>query len=92
MLRYSDLNKTRDLVSEEKIELDKNMTEELKLKAVQHKIEELMETDYCDFIRAMITIEKGVNDLDILNKVYERYMEEDYIFHLMKILNIMKNL
>ena len=45
---------------------------------MKNTIEELMKENYGDFVKAMISIEKGIDDLDLLDKVYEEYMERDF--------------
>ena len=45
---------------------------------MKNTIEELMKENYGDFVKAMISIEKGIDDLDLLDKVYEEYMESDF--------------
>lgn len=37
-----------------------------------------MKENYADFIKAMISIENNIDDLNVLDKVYESYMENDY--------------
>lgn len=62
-------------LTEQEIEEGERLVE---LEEVKEKIEKLMKENYGDFIRAIISIEKGIDDLDLLDKVYEDYMESDY--------------
>lgn len=50
----------------------------VELEAMKENIEKLMKENYGDFVKAMISIEKGIDNLDLLDKVYEEYMESDY--------------
>ncbi|CAM2078529.1 MAG: hypothetical protein NSGCLCUN01_02725 [uncultured Clostridium sp.] len=50
----------------------------VELEEVKEKIEKLMKENYGDFIRAIISIETGIEDLDLLDKVYEEYMDSDF--------------
>ena len=50
----------------------------IELEEMKEKIEKLMKENYGDFVKAMISIEKGIDDLDLLDKVYEEYMERDF--------------
>lgn len=52
--------------------------EEVSFKVMKNNIEELMKENYGDFVRAIISIEKNIDDLDLLDKVYISYMENDY--------------
>lgn len=37
----------------------------------------MMQENYEDFIKALISIELGIEDKNVLNKVYNKYMEND---------------
>ncbi|MCR1950440.1 ImmA/IrrE family metallo-endopeptidase [Clostridium sp. DSM 100503] len=50
----------------------------VELNQIKEKIEYLMKENYGDFIRAMVSIENNIDDLEILDKVYENYMDNDY--------------
>ena len=39
-----------------------------------------MKENYGDFVRAMISIETGIEDLDLLDNIYEKYMDSDFKF------------
>ena len=45
---------------------------------MKNAIEELMKENYGDFVRAMISIETGIEDLDLLDNIYEKYMDSDF--------------
>ena len=47
-------------------------------KVMKNNIEELMKENYGDFVRAMISIESGIEDLDLLDNIYEKYMDSDF--------------
>ena len=46
-------------------------------KAMRDRIEYLVNDNYRDFVKAIISIEKGINDESVLNKLYDAYMEND---------------
>lgn len=52
--------------------------EEINFKIIKNNIEELMKENYGDFVRAMISIETGIEDLDLLDNIYEKYMDSDF--------------
>lgn len=41
------------------------------------QIQEMMDTDYCSFIKALISIETGETNQDKLQAFYTSYMEND---------------
>lgn len=45
---------------------------------MKNTIEELMKENYGDFVRAMISIESGIEDLDLLDNIHEKYMDSDF--------------
>lgn len=50
---------------------------EVEFRVMKNSIEELMQNNYEDFIKAIISIEKGVDDLEVLDNVYQEYMDKD---------------
>ena len=46
-------------------------------KAMRERIEDMVNDNYRDFIKAMISIEKGINDESVLDKLYDAYMDND---------------
>lgn len=46
-------------------------------KAMRDSIEDMVNDNHRDFVKAMISIEKGVNDESALDKLYEAYMDND---------------
>jgi len=52
---------------------DKNMD----YKAIRARIEDIVNDNHRDFVKAMISIEKGVNDESALDKLYDAYMDND---------------
>ena len=46
-------------------------------KIIRDKIEDMANDNYRDFIKAVISLEKGINDENALDKLYEFYMEND---------------
>ena len=41
------------------------------------RIEDIVNDNHRDFIKAMISIEKGINDESTLDKLYDTYMDKD---------------
>lgn len=41
-------------------------------------LNELTDTNYESYIKAIISIEKGINDADTLEYLYTRYMKQDF--------------
>jgi len=46
-------------------------------KAVRDRIEEMANNNHRDFVKAIICIEKGINDESVLDKLYNAYMDND---------------
>ena len=46
-------------------------------KTIRDKIEDMANDNYRDFIKAVISLEKGINDENALDKLYDAYMEND---------------
>ncbi|MDK8252967.1 MAG: hypothetical protein QP733_00685 [Dialister micraerophilus] len=44
---------------------------------IKKQIEFMMQENYEDFIKALISIELCIEDKNVLNKVYNKYMEND---------------
>ena len=43
-------------------------------KTMRDKIEDMVKDNYKDFIKAVISMEKGINDESALDKLYDAYM------------------
>ena len=46
-------------------------------KAMRARIEDIVNDNLTDFVKAIISIEKGINDESVLNKLYGAYMDND---------------
>ena len=46
-------------------------------KTIRDKIEDMANDNHRDFVKAVISMEKGINDENALDKLYEFYMEND---------------
>ena len=46
-------------------------------KVMRYRIEDMVNDNHRDFVKAVISIEKGVNDESALDKLYEAYMDND---------------
>lgn len=46
-------------------------------KVMRDRIENMVNANHRDFIKAIISIEKGVNDESVLGKLYDDYMDND---------------
>lgn len=51
----------------------------MELKEMTKNIKNLMDKDYENFVKAIISIEKNINDLELLDDIYEEYIDNDYI-------------
>ena len=54
---------------------DKNMD----YKAMRNQIEDMVNDNHKDFVKAIISIEKGINDESALDKLYDAYMDNDTV-------------
>lgn len=48
-------------------------------KEMKNVIEQMATENYREFIKALLSFEKNVEDEDLLDMVYEEYMDNDYI-------------
>ena len=46
-------------------------------KAMRARIEDIVNDNHRDFVKAIISIEKGINDEGALDKLYDAYMDND---------------
>ena len=46
-------------------------------KVMRDRIEDMVNDNHRDFVKAIISIEKGVNDESVLDKLYDAYMAND---------------
>ncbi len=46
-------------------------------KAMRDRIEDMVNDNHRDFVKAIISIEKGINDESVLGKLYDDYMDND---------------
>jgi len=46
-------------------------------KAMRDRIEDMVNDNHRDFVKAIISIEKGINDESVLDKLYDDYMDND---------------
>ena len=46
-------------------------------KAMRDRIEYMVNDNHRDFIKAIISIEKGIDDESVLDKLYNAYMDND---------------
>ena len=44
---------------------------------MRDRIEDMVNDNHRDFIKAIISIEKGINDESALDKLYDAYMDND---------------
>lgn len=58
-------------LAEQRKEINMQFTE------IKKQIEFMMQENYEDFIKALISIELGIEDKNVLNKAYNKYMEND---------------
>ena len=46
-------------------------------KAMRDRIEDMVNDNHRDFVKAIISIEKGIDDESVLDKLYNAYMDND---------------
>ena len=46
-------------------------------KVMRYRIEDMVSDNHREFVKAMISIEKGITDESILDKLYDAYMDND---------------
>ena len=46
-------------------------------KVMRDRIEDMVNDNHRDFVKAIISIEKGINDEGALDKLYDAYMDND---------------
>ena len=46
-------------------------------KAMRARIDDIVNDNHRDFVKAMISIEKGINDESTLDQIYDAYMDND---------------
>lgn len=49
----------------------------MNFKDMKNTINEMINNNYEDFVKALISVEKGVNNKEALNSLYEQFMEND---------------
>ena len=54
---------------------DKNMD----YKTIRDRIEDMVNDNHKDFVKAVISMEKGINDEGALDKLYDAYMDNDTV-------------
>ena len=45
--------------------------------AMRDRIEDMVNDNHRDFVKAIISIEKGIKDENVLDKLYDAYMDND---------------
>lgn len=46
---------------------------------MNNQIEDVVNDNHKDFVKAIISMEKGINDESVLDKLYDAYMDNDTI-------------
>ena len=46
-------------------------------KVMRDEIEDMINDNHRDFVKVMISIEKDINDENVLDKLYDAYMDND---------------
>ena len=46
-------------------------------KTLRERIEDMVNDNYKNFVKAIISIEKDINDENVLDKLYDAYMDND---------------
>ena len=50
----------------------------MEFKVIKENIKNLMDRNYENFIKGIISIEMGIEDLDLLDNIYAKYMDNDF--------------
>ena len=48
-------------------------------KTIRDRIEDMVKDNHKDFVKAIISMEKGINDETALDKLYDAYMDNDTV-------------
>ena len=48
-------------------------------KTMRNQIEDMVSDNHKDFVKTVISMEKGINDESALDKLYETYMDNDTV-------------
>ena len=51
----------------------------MKYQEIKQTIEKMSQDNYRDFVKALISLEKGINDEDLLDEIYDKYMKNDSV-------------
>lgn len=46
-------------------------------RAMRDRVEDMVNDNHRDFVKAIISIEKGINDESVLDRLYAAYMDND---------------
>lgn len=46
---------------------------------MRNQIEDMVNNNHKDFVKAIISVEKGINDESALDKLYNAYMDNDTV-------------
>lgn len=46
---------------------------------MRNQIEDMVNDNHKDFVKAIISVEKGINDESTLDKLYDAYMDNDTV-------------
>ena len=46
-------------------------------KAMRDRIEDMVNDNHRDFVKVIISLEKGIDDESVLDKLYDAYMDND---------------
>lgn len=59
--------------------IEKQGGKQMNYKGIRDLVEKLGNEHYEDFIKALISYEKGINDMDALDKIYSEFMDSDTV-------------
>ena len=59
------------------MKIEKMGSGKMKFLETKKAIEEMMQKDYKTFVTALISIEKGINNQDALDMMYQKFMNTD---------------
>lgn len=77
-VKNEEENEYKDISTKENWELSEHEIRDMEFKAIKENIKNLMDRNYENFIKGIISIEMGIEDLDLLDNIYAKYMDNDF--------------
>ena len=77
-VKNEEENEYKDISTKENWELSEHEIRDMEFKVIKENIKNLMDRNYENFIKGIISIEMGIEDLDLLDNIYAKYMDNDF--------------